>query len=253
MEGKPLGRKSYGHVPHLPGSRMGPADKHCEPRQGEIATEKARDENDLIIVQEKIDGSNVGVAKVNGEILALNRAGHLAVTSPHENHQIFAAWIAKPPQQQRFKALLKERERICGEWLLQAHGTIYKLPHEPFVAFDLMTEDKHLPFEEAKQRIISHDITYVNTIHVGHPISVEKALKLLGRGAHGAQEEVEGAIWRVERLFESKENKALRKYRHDFMVKFVKADKLDGKYMPKETGKAAIWNEYLGERIVHPE
>ena len=51
MSNKPLGRKNYGSIPHLPNSRMGPADKHCEEGQAKIATEQARDKNDEIFVQ----------------------------------------------------------------------------------------------------------------------------------------------------------------------------------------------------------
>lgn len=65
---KPLGHKSYGSIPHFKGSRMGPADKHCEPGQQKIMTEKLRDRHDLIIVQEKLDGSNCAVAKIDGKI-----------------------------------------------------------------------------------------------------------------------------------------------------------------------------------------
>ncbi|HYF69139.1 MAG TPA: hypothetical protein VD884_13440, partial [Ohtaekwangia sp.] len=58
---KPLGGKSYGSIPHFYGSRLGPADHHCSPGQQVIATEKKRDRHDYIIVQEKLDGGNVGV------------------------------------------------------------------------------------------------------------------------------------------------------------------------------------------------
>jgi len=59
MNNKPLGRKSYGSIPHLPGSRLGPGDYHAHEGQARIATEKARDKHDKIYVQEKLDGSNV--------------------------------------------------------------------------------------------------------------------------------------------------------------------------------------------------
>ena len=68
---------------------MGPADKHCHPGQAKIATVKERDKNDEVIVQEKLDRSNVGVAKINGQIVALTRAGYLASTSAFEQHHLF--------------------------------------------------------------------------------------------------------------------------------------------------------------------
>jgi hypothetical protein len=61
---RPLGSRSYGSTAHLPGSRIGPGDHKCHDGQKRIATEKARDKHDQIIVQEKLDGSNVGVARM---------------------------------------------------------------------------------------------------------------------------------------------------------------------------------------------
>lgn len=133
---KPLGGKSYGSIAHLPGSRMGSGDHSCHSGQEKIALEKASDKHDVIIVQEKLDGSNVGVAKIEGKILALTRAGYLASTSPYEQHHRFAAWVEK--NESKFDGLLADGERLVGEWLLQAHGTRYRFNHDPFIAFDLI-------------------------------------------------------------------------------------------------------------------
>jgi hypothetical protein len=63
---KPLGIKNYGHIPHLRGSRMGVGDHTCHDGQSRIATAWVRDRHDEVIVQEKLDGSNVGVARLDG-------------------------------------------------------------------------------------------------------------------------------------------------------------------------------------------
>src|SRR3712207_2549465 len=110
---KPLGIKCYGSIPHHSQSRLGPNDYHCEKGQEIIATEKARDKHDIIIVQEKVDGSNCSIAKVNGEILALTRAGYLASTSPYAQHHKFTEWVE--PRKKMFSELLQEKERIVGE------------------------------------------------------------------------------------------------------------------------------------------
>src|SRR5688572_23023298 len=117
---KPLGHKAYGSIPHLLGSRLGKGDHHCSPGQAIIACEKARDKHDIIIVQEKLDGSNVAVAKVEGRVIALTRAGYKALSSNYEQHHLFDKWVNK--NYSRFDALLQEGERVCGEWLLMAHG-----------------------------------------------------------------------------------------------------------------------------------
>jgi ATP-dependent RNA circularization protein (DNA/RNA ligase family) len=99
----------------LPGSRMGPADHHCHEGQARICTEKPRDKHDFIVVQEKLDGSCVSVAHVNGEIVALGRAGYLAATSPYEQHRMFAQWVFENGV--RFADMLCDGERAVGEWL----------------------------------------------------------------------------------------------------------------------------------------
>lgn len=226
---KPLGQKSYGSIPHLPGSRMGPGDHHCHEGQARIATSQSRDRHDLIIVQEKLDGSNVSVAKVGGVIYPLTRAGYHANTSPYEQHHKFAGWVQR--NWERFNDFLSDGERICGEWLLQAHGTRYALTHEPFVAFDIMSGMTRLPFDSFIERIHGK-FTCPNLLHAGGPLSITQAMEhLRSHGWHGALDPVEGAVWRVE-----------RKGRLDFIVKYVRPDKKDGVYLPEISGKPPVWN-----------
>jgi len=229
-ERKPLGIKNYGTIPLLPNSRITPADKHCHEGQARIATEKPRNRHDEIIIQEKLDGSNVGIALSSGCILAITRAGYLAQTSPFEQHWHFANWVEA--QKHRFLAVLEEGERLCGEWLMQAHGTRYELRHEPFVAFDIMKEHYRLPYDSFVDRVKRGYIVTPYLIHRGLPMDVNTVLERLGMyGHHGAIDEVEGAVWRVQNRGEV-----------DFIVKYLKPYKEDGVYLPEMSGKEAIWN-----------
>lgn len=217
---KPLGKKSYGHIPHLDGSRMGPADKKCSPGHQTIATESLRDGKDTVILQEKLDGCNVGVVKLEGKIIALTRGGYLAEDSDFIQHKKFAEWVKE--DEDCFKdILLSNGQRLCGEWLMYACGTKYKLPHEPFVLFDMfLINNERVSYKELKIRNRG-SFTLPYTPHIGGPISIKEALKMLGKkGHHGALERIEGAVWRCER-----EGKV------DFLLKYVRPDKIDGKYM----------------------
>jgi hypothetical protein len=226
---KPLGQKAYGSIPHLSKSRLGEGDHHCEPGQELIATKKSRNRFDLVIVQEKLDGSNCAVVKLKNKIVALTRAGYLADSSPFEQHHYFARWVEK--EKHRFDKLLNEGERLVGEWLLQAHSTRYKLPHEPFVAFDIMHKHTRLNYHSFLLRVLPLDFTVPHLIHLGQPVGINWALKQLGKSGHGAMDKVEGAVWRVE-----------QKGKVDFLVKFVRPDKLDGIYLPEISGKEPVWN-----------
>lgn len=241
LQRKPLGTKNYGHIPHLPGSRMGPADYKCNEGQNRISTEKVRDKHDNVIVQEKLDGSNVGIARIDGKIYSLTRAGYLADTSPFEQHWLFAKWVHK--QEDRFLAVLKDGERLCGEWLAQAHGTRYNLPHEPFVAFDIMQGKQRSPLAEVTERIKDYGFIQPRLLHTGEPFTIEQAIEAIQVSGHGAVDPVEGAIWRVERnTLISPGKSSERVWKVDFLVKYVRPNKLDGIYLPELTGKEAVWN-----------
>ena len=233
---KPLGGKGYGSVPHLPCSRLGPGDWSCHEGQARIATEKPRDRHDRIIVTEKLDGSNVCIANVDGAILAVGRAGYLAQSSPHRMHQVFAAWVRS--QEDRFRPALEPGQRIVGEWLYQAHGTVYEPVGDPFVPFDLMTGKDRLPWDDACAAFAAAGLRPAHVVSDGPAISVAAALAALGpTGRHGAIEEIEGAVWRVE-----------RRGAFDFMAKFVRPSKVDGKYLPGCCG-----NPPGGGLILFPE
>jgi len=237
---KPLGRKSYGSIGHLPGSRRGPGDHGCNPGHAKILTETARDAGDHIIVQEKLDGSNVGVCKVGGKVIPLNRAGYVATTSPYEQHQLFAEWVRR--EYARFDPLLDEGESIAGEWLAQAHGTRYDLTgREPFVVFDLFRKGgTRLHYDALCCRndfngLLSDlkPFTLARVIHRGGPISIERVVELLEPSGHGALDPVEGAVWRCER-----DSKV------EFLAKYVRPGKVDGCYLPGENDRkfAPVWN-----------
>lgn len=227
---KPLGRKAYGSIGHLPMSRMGPADHAVPEGYARICCEKLRDKHDHVIVQEKLDGSCVAVAKVDGEIVPLGRAGWPAITSPYEQHHLFHHWAME--NRGRFDAVLGEGERLVGEWLAMAHGTRYELWHEPFVAFDLMVSAKRTTYRDFSARVAPY-FTLPALIHdEPSPLPLVKALAALGAtGYHGAKDVPEGVVYRIE-----------RQGRVDFLAKFVRPDKVDGCYLPELSGKAAAWN-----------
>ena len=67
--------------------------------------------------------------------------------------------------------------------------------------------------------------------------------KLKTYGFHGALDPVEGAVWRVERneLIHHGRN-GEREWVVDFLVKYVRPEKLDGIYLPEISGREPVWN-----------
>ena len=225
---KPLGHSAYGSIPHLPCSRLGPKDHSVNAGQARICLEQARDKYDRIICQEKLDGSCVAVALLNDQVLALGRAGYLAADSPYVHIRMFADWVAK--NESRFRRVLRNGERVVGEWLALSHSTIYYLEYdEPFAAFDIMFGQRRLLFDDFEKRV---DSTFSRPfmLHDGGPIGVDAAMRLHAE-KHWPCDEIEGVMYRVERCGDV-----------IFLAKFVRLDKIDGKYLPEISGQPPIWN-----------
>jgi len=120
----------YPRTPHLEGSRLQPGDHDLE--QVALADLRGR----FVVVEEKVDGANAGVALDEDGRLRLQSRGHVLSGGPRERHfDLFKRWAGA------HAALL---ERVChggvtiyGEWLYAKHTIFYdQLPHY-FLEFDL--------------------------------------------------------------------------------------------------------------------
>jgi hypothetical protein len=131
---------------------------------------------------------------------------------------------------------LEEGERVVGEWLAMAHGTRYQIDNDfPFVVFEIMREDQRVLYLDFRLRI-GTKLPVAHLLHLGHPISIRQIEKKIDvrngetYGYHGSLEPVEGASWRGE-----------REGRVDFLGKFVRQTKEDGKYFSEDHTKL-VWN-----------
>jgi hypothetical protein len=231
---KKIINKNYGSIGHLSSSKMmQQADKKISIGQEKILTEKTRDSKDLIIVTEKIDGSNVGILKRDGQLIAITRAGYPALESVYIQHKLFYCYV------ERNKNLfnwLPENWRIVGEWCIQVHGTLYDISEEsPFVVFDIINDkNKRILYIDLIKTCNEYLIKTVPILHVGEAISLEKSLELLGEGHYGKPEKPEGVVYRVER------NGCC-----DFLAKWVRPDKEDGKFMKEEIYNKGYYDSNL--------
>jgi hypothetical protein len=231
---KPLGNKNYGSIPHLSNSKLGSGDHFVNHGQERILTEKKRDKQDEIFVFEKYDGSNVGIGKIDNKIIAVTRSGYVANTSPYKQHHLFSDWVYKNIM--TWMHLLKNGERITGEWLAQAHGIKYNI-HEklqPIVFFDHFNENnKRSNFDVLDNFYKKYEIQLPRLLHRGDAKSVEDLKTELNKKTYGITPEgkPEGMVYRVE-----------RKGKVDFLAKWVRSDFEAGKYIIDKEGHELIWN-----------
>lgn len=229
---KPIGRKNYGSIPHLSNSKLGEKDYYIGEGQERILTKRKRDKHDSILVFEKYDGSNVGIAKHDNKIFALTRAGYEASTSPYRQHHLFAEWVAK--HEMVFSYMLDNGERIAGEWLAQAHGLRYKIAAHPIVFFDYFDcNNQRLIHAELKAKAIEYGLPLPRQLHEGDSVTVETLLPILNKKTKLIQsiDLPEGMVYRVE-----------RKGKVDFLAKWIRSDFPTGIYCIDVDEKDLVWN-----------
>lgn len=120
----------YPRTPHLFGSQGTDDDKHL----GEAESLRMLSDESLI-VEEKIDGTNVGLHfSADGE-LVLQCRGHVITEGMHPQYDLFKQWASA--KRHVLEQRLQDRYLLFGEWLYARHSIYYGcLPHY-FFEFDI--------------------------------------------------------------------------------------------------------------------
>lgn len=158
----------YPRTPHLFGSRGTEDDKHL----GQVESAELLADPSLV-VEEKLDGTNVGIHFTAAGRMALQCRGHEITQGMHPQYDLFKQWTTvKRPV---LEAMLSDRFILFGEWLYARHSLHYRrLPHY-FFEFDI--HDKLVgTFLDLEARLGMLDGTGIVTVPVVH------------RGALGEQE-----------------------------------------------------------------
>jgi hypothetical protein len=120
----------YPRTPHLAGSRLQAGDHDLE----QVALDELRGR--FVVIEEKLDGANAGVALDEDGRVRLQSRGHVLTGGARERHfDLFKRWAG---------AHAATLERVCaggitlyGEWLYAKHTIFYDhLPHY-FLEFDV--------------------------------------------------------------------------------------------------------------------
>lgn len=150
----------YPRTPHLFGSRGTDDDKHLSPR--ETAAFLA---DPSLVVEEKLDGTNVGIHFTAAGRMVLQCRGHEITGGSHPQYDLFKQWTTgKRPT---LEAMLEDRLILFGEWLYAKHSVLYrKLPHY-FFEFDLYDKRDGL-FLDLESRLAMLDGSGLHTVPVLH-------------------------------------------------------------------------------------
>lgn len=155
----------YPRTPHLFGSKGTDDDKHLSE-----ADSNAFIAGESLIVEEKIDGTNVGIHFSDGE-LVLQCRGHLITDGMHPQYDLFKQWTAV--KRHVLEECLGEQFILFGEWVYARHSVFYRRLSHYFFEFDIYDKQAEA-FLDLKQRLSILAGTGIETVPVVHQGALPK-------------------------------------------------------------------------------
>lgn len=171
----------YPRTPHLFGSRGTDDDKHLSERDSVRFIQ-----GESLIVEEKLDGTNVGIHFRADGSLALQCRGHEITEGMHSQYDLFKQWCSVKTMV--FEEMLEDRFILYGEWLYARHSVHYReLPHY-FFEFDIFDKQQR-EFLDLATRLSLLEGTGIQTVPVIHRGTLDEAglRALIGPSAFRAE------------------------------------------------------------------
>lgn len=164
----------YPRTPHLFGSRGTDDDKHL----GE-AESTAFIADESLIIEEKLDGTNVGIHFSEAGELVLQCRGHLITEGMHPQYDLFKQWASV--KRRVLENTLGSRFIVFGEWVYARHSIAYRKLTHYFFEFDIYDKER-AEFLDLERRLSLLEGTGIETVPIVHTGSVsrEELKKLIG-------------------------------------------------------------------------
>ncbi len=167
----------FPRTPHLFGSHGTDDDKRLS-----RAESLAFIDDPSLIVEEKLDGTNVGIHFTRAGRMVLQCRGHEITEGMHAQYDLLKQWAAvKRPM---LETTLADRYILYGEWLYAKHSLHYRaLPHY-FFEFDLYDKDA-AQFLDLATRLRMFQGTGLQSVPVLHrgPAAEKQLRTLIGPSA----------------------------------------------------------------------
>ena len=152
----------YPRTPHLFGSKGTGDDKHLsEVESSEFIAD------DSLIVEEKIDGTNVGIHFSDDGEIVLQCRGHLITEGMHRQYDLFKQWAAV--KRHALEERIENRFILFGEWVYARHSIFYRQLTHYFFEFDIYdkAEEAFLDLDLRLSLLAGIGIETVPVVHTG--------------------------------------------------------------------------------------
>ena len=165
----------YPRTPHLEGSRLQPGD------EGHEHVPLASLRGQQAVVEEKLDGANVGISFTEGGELLLQSRGHYLGGGRERHFTLLKQWASA--HEARLLERLEDRYVMYGEWLHAKHSVSYDvLPHW-FCEFDVYDRRDGVFLSKPRRQTLlaGSPVLSVPVVHEGELPASVKALRALVR------------------------------------------------------------------------
>lgn len=180
----------YPRTPHLYGSFVKDDDKV-------ISKDKSLSliQNTNLIIEEKVDGSNVGIFFTEGKLYIQSR-GHVLRGNDHPSFDLFKGWAFS--KSDILHSILKDRYIMYGEWLYAVHTLRYNRLTHYFMEFDILDKEnmKFLSNDKRQSLLGNSGIQSVPVLHKGAVKSMKQLVSLITTSNFGGP--MEGLYLKIE-------------------------------------------------------
>lgn len=134
--------------------------------------------DESLIIEEKLDGTNVGIHFSDGELI-LQCRGHLITDGMHPQYDLFKQWTTVKTD--ILEKAISDKYILFGEWMYAKHSIHYTALSHYFYEFDIYDKEKEV-FLTLKDRMKILKGTGVQTVPIVHCGKIDKKnlTKLIG-------------------------------------------------------------------------
>jgi atypical dual specificity phosphatase len=175
--------------------------------------------NNNVVIEEKIDGANLGIFIEDNEIIIQNRS-HFITPSYHPQFALIGDWLNT--NQLDIRNIIKDNNWILyGEWLYAKHSINYTNLPNYFILFDIYDRDLDKFFSRSvvEEHIKNTNINLINKINEG--IFKFEDIKKFENFAYTKSKYYDGLVEGVYLRIFDEENKYLKErakiVRHNFL------------------------------------
>jgi len=154
---------------------------------------------DEVVVEEKVDGTNIGLwFDESGRFVLRHRGTNVKAVRTAE-YQRLRAWAAR--YEPALRDVLGNRLALYGEWLYARHAIAYDNLPDYFIAFDVFDRERRVFLDTAARHRVasSTGLCEVPVLFRGVLGSLERLRSLLGGSRWSSTDKAEGLVVRLER------------------------------------------------------